>query len=250
MFIINLGLFTDGEELFGFLLQTISDYFYLEGEVINGYLIAYLSLNTLWVHIPILIIIVTAYIFSSEFEYGTIRVLLTQPISRSALLGSKIISMIVFIICFMFIIALFAVVPSVLIFGTGDTIVFIDGIQFILEESFIKRFLAAIGFAVISMIAFASMTMFLALVFRNTLTSILLSFGILILLTLLQTFVFGVFSSWQPFLFTYHTSKWQLFFMNDIPFSSILNSVYFLIVMSGVFIGLSFFRFNKMTISE
>ncbi len=100
------------------------------------------------------------------------------------------------------------------------------------------------------MIAFSSMTMYFALVFKNTLTAILLSLGILILLTLLQTFVFGIFSSWQPFLFTYHIAKWQLFFVNEIPVKSILNSVYFLLAMSAVFIGFSMYKFKKMNISE
>ena len=250
MLIINLGLYTDGEELFGFLLQSISEYFFIEGNVLNGYLIAYLSLNTLWVHIPILIIIVTAYMFSNEFEYGTIRVLLTQPISRVQLIVAKIITMLVYIVCYMAVVALFALFPAVQIFGKGDVMVFIDGIQFILEASFIKRFFGAIVFAAIAMTAFSSMAMFFALWFKNTLTAILVSFGILILLTLFQSFVFGIFSSWQPFLFTYHISKWQLFFMSEIPKQSILNSVYFLTGMSVVFMMLSVVRFKKMTISE
>ena len=225
MLIINLGFYNDGEELFDFLLQSISEYFFIEGNIINGYLISYLALNTLWVHIPLLIIIVTAYIFSSEFEYGTIRVLLTQPISRTSLLSAKIVSMILFIICFMIVVALFALVPSVILFDTGDVIVFIDGIQFIQEDNFLNRFFSTILFAIIGMVAFSSMAMYFALWFKNTLTAILISLGLLIVHTLLQKFVFGIFSTWHPFLFTYHLSIWYLLFLYDIPFNSILNSV-------------------------
>ncbi len=250
MLIIDLGLYSDGEELFGFLMQSINDYFYIEGNLINGYLIAYLALNTLWVHIPVLIIIVTTHIFSGEFENGTIRLLLTQPISRSHLLIAKIISMIIYTLSFMIVIAISALIPSVLLFGTGDVVVFIDGIQFIQEATFLSRFFYTIIFATVAMIAFSSMSMFFAIWFKNTLTAILLSLGILILLTLLQTFVFGIFSSWQPFLFTYHISKWQLFFVHEIPVESILNSFYFLLLMSFVFISLTLYKFNKMNISE
>ncbi len=250
MLIINLGLYSDGEELFQYLLQVINEYFYIEGNVINGYLISYLALNTLWVHIPILIIIVTAHIFSSEFELGTIRLMLTQPISRGKLLAAKIISMIVYTICFMLIVGLSAIVPSVLIFGTGDVVVFIDGIQFIQEATFLSRFYNALMFATLAMIAFSSMAMFFAMWFKNTLTAILISLGVLILLTLLQTFVFGIFSSWQPFLFTYHISKWQLFFVSEIPYRDIMNSVYFLVGMSLFFSLLTYYKFNKMNISE
>lgn len=250
MLIINIGLYSDGEELFDFLLRSINDYFFVDGEVINGYLIAYLALNSLWVHIPLLVIIVTTYIFSSEFEYGTIRILLSQPVSRGKLLVAKMISMIIFIICFMLVISIFALVPAVILFGKGDVVVFIDGIQFIQESGFLKRFFSTIGFSVISMTAFSSLAMYLSFWFKNSLTSILVSLGILIVFTLLQTFMFGVFGSWHPYLFTYHISKWQLFFIQDVPLKTIFNSVYFLTTMSVVFMALTFFKFKKLNISE
>jgi len=250
MLIINIGLYTDGEEFFDFLLRSINEYFIIDGTVINGYLIAYLALNSLWVHIPILIIIVTTYIFSSEFEYGTIRIVLTQPISRGQLLTAKIISMIIFIVCFMLVVSVFALVPAVLLFGKGDVVVFIDGIQFIQESGFLKRFFSTIGFSIISMTAFSSLAMYLSIWFKNSLTSILVSLGILIVFTLLQTFVFGIFSSWHPYLFTYHISKWQMFFIHDVPLKTILNSVYYLTGMSVFFMGLSYFKFKKLNISE
>ena len=250
MLIVNLGLYSDGEELFDYLLQAINEYFYVEGNVVNGYLISYLALNMLWVHIPVLIIIVTAHIFSSEFEMGTIRLMLTQPISRGQFLLAKIITMIIYIISFMSIIGLSAIIPSVLIFGMGDVVVFIDGIQFIQEATYLWRFFQTLIFASLAMIAFSSMTMFFAMWLKNTLTAILISLGILILFTLLQTFVFGFFSLWQPFMFTYHIAKWQLFFATDIPYNSILNSVWFLIGMSVVFSLLTYFNFKKMNISE
>lgn len=250
MLIINLGLYSDGQKIFDFLLESLNENFFVEGNVINGYLIAYLALSTLWVHIPILIIIVTTYIFSSEFEYGTIRILLSQPISRLNLLIAKITCAILYILIFMLLTAIFALIPAVLLFGKSDVVIFIDGIQFIQEQTFLLRYLKAILFATLSMIAFSSMAMYFAIWFKNTLTAILISLGILILFTLLQTFVLGMFSSWQPFLFTYHIAKWQLFFVHEIPTKSILNSVYFLSLMSMFFMGLSYLKFNKMNITE
>lgn len=250
MLIIDLGLYSDGDELFNYLLQSINDYFYLEGNLVNGYLISYLALNTLWVHIPTLIVIVTAHIFSSEFEHGTIRLLLTQSASRGECLMAKFICMILYVICFMLVVALSALIPSVMIFGTGDVPVFIDGIQFIQESSFLSRFWKTLMFSTLAMVAFSSLAMAFAIWFRNTLTAILVVLGLLIVLTLLQTFVFGIFSSWQPFLFSYHIAKWQLFFMSDIPMPSIWNSVYYLIGMTFICYAVAYIKFNKMNISE
>lgn len=250
MLVIDLGLYSDGEELFNYLLQAINDYFYLEGNLVNGYLISYLALNTLWVHLPVLIVIVTSHIFAGEFEYGTIRLLLTQSPSRTKCLIAKFLAMVIYVICFMLIVALAALIPSISIFGTGDVVVFIDGVQFILESSFLNRFFQTLVFATLAMVAFSSLAMIFAIWFRNTLTAILVSLGILILLTLLQTFVFGIFSSWQPFLFSYHMSKWQLFFVSDIPYDSILNSVIYLILMIGICFTVCLIKFKRMNITE
>jgi len=250
MLVIDLGLYSDGEELFDYVLKAVNDYFYLEGNLINGYLISYLALNTLWVHLPVLIVIVTAHIFAGEFEYGTIRLLLTQTPGRVHCLTAKFVAMVIYIICFMLVVALAALVPSVMIFGTGDVVVFMDGIQFLPESSFMTRFYQSLVFAILSMTAFSSLAMLLALWFRNTLTAILISLGILILLTLLQTFVFGFFSAWQPFLLSYHMSNWQLFFVNEIPYDTLLISVVYLLVIIVICFVLSMVKFKRMNITE
>jgi ABC-2 type transport system permease protein len=250
MAIINLGLYTDGENILSFILKPLKDYFILEGNILNGYLIAYFSLNTLWVHIPVLVIIVGTYIFSSEFEYGTIKVLLSQPISRTQLIVSKLAAMVLYNIMFMTVLALFALVPSVLIFGKGDVMVLNDGLHFILESSFLKRYVLTILFATLAMIAFSSMGMFLAIWFKNTLTSILVAFGVLIFHTLIQSFVLALSSGWQQLLFTFHMSMWQQFFVTEVPIRMIVKSAIFLIAMTLIFTQLTIYRFKYINISE
>lgn len=250
MLIINLGMLMEGEKIFDFLLESISEYFIVDGEILNGYLVTYLAMNTLWVHIPVLIVIIAASIFAVEFETGTIRLLLTQPISRGRLLQAKVMAMVVYNFVFMLLTVLAALIPAYLLFGTGDLVVFLDGVQFIQEATFLKRLALSLTFATISMIAFSSLGMIFSLFFKNTLTSILLSMGVLILSTLLQKFVFGLFSAWQPLLFSYHFSKWQLFFMDEIPYHSILESLGFMLGMILILYLISYFKFKKMNITQ
>ena len=134
-----MGMFMEGERIFQFLLESISEYFIVDGEILNGYLVTYLALNTLWVHIPVLIVIIAASIFAVEFETGTIRLLLTQPISRGHLLRAKVVAMVVYNFVFMLLTVLAALLPACLLFGTGDLVVFLDGVQFIQEATFLKR---------------------------------------------------------------------------------------------------------------
>lgn len=250
MAMINIGLYMDGENILDFILQPLKEYFVVDGNILNGYLIAYFSLNTLWVHIPVLVIIVSAYIFSSEFEYGTIKTLLSQPISRARLFYSKLLTMIIYNLLFMVILALVALIPSVLVFGVGDIMVLNEGLQFILEATFLKRYLYAVLFAALGMTAFSSLAMFLAIYFRNTLTAILVAFGILIFHTLIQSFLLGFNSSIQVFIFSYHMSMWQQLFVTDIPFDQILQSVVFLIIMTVTFSWLTLYKFKTLNIKE
>lgn len=250
MVMINLGLYTEGETILSYILEPLKDYFILDGNILNGYLIAYFSLNTLWVHIPILILVVSTYIFSSEFEYGTIKILLSQPISRSHLFLAKLFTLVVYNIVFMFVLAFSALIPAVLIFGKGDVMVLNEGLQFVPEVSFLKRFGLAILFASLAMTAFSALGMLFAIWFRNTLTAILLSFGILIFHTLIQSFVIGLNSYAQGFLFTYHMSMWQQFFVSEIPFNTILQSIGFLTIMFATLSLVTLYRFNSIDIKE
>jgi ABC-2 type transport system permease protein len=249
MVFINFGLYMEGENILSFLLQPLKDYFLVEGNILNGFLIAYFSLNTLWVHIPVLVIIVSAHIFSGEFELGTIKLLLSQPISRSRLMWSKILVMILYNVLFMLVVALFALIPSVLIFGTGDVMVFNNGLQFLLESSFSWRYGLAVLFAMLAMTAFSSLAMYCAVYFKNTLTAILVSFGVLIIHTLFQSFSLEMSSLWQNVLFTYHMSNWQQLFVTEVPWRDLGVSVSFLFIFTLVFSVLSVKRFNRLNIS-
>ena len=250
MLIIHLGFYQEGERIFDFLLDSISAYFILDGRILNGYLVTYLAMNTLWVHLPILIIIVSAYIFAGDFELGTIRLLLTQPVSRGSVFLAKLVSMVVFNLVFMAITLGAALLPAYVLFGTGDLVVFIDGIQFLQEESIPVRILDAFAYSVLSMVAFSCLGMVFGIFFRNTLTAILLSMGILILSTLLQKFVFGIFSAWQPFLISYHFSKWQFFFVDEIPKESIRSSVMIQFLFCLLVTTVTYVKFKRMNISE
>jgi len=248
--LINLGMYLEGGQILDFLLATLREQFFLEGNLINGYLITFLSLSTLWVHIPILVVIVTADLMSSEFESGAIRMLLTRPIKRSALMSAKMLTALIYVTLFMLFIGALSYGIATLIFGKGDIIVLYEGIQIITSAQFVPRFLLTLAYSTFGMMAFAAMSIYISTATKNSLAAILVSLGVLIISTLLQTFSLGIFESWKPFLFTYHMSQWQLFFYTDIPWMEILVSTVFLAAFTAVFVGLSYRKFNRLNITE
>ena len=87
--LIQTALYIDGETYLQFALQTLRDTFDVEGRILNGYLVCYLVLQTLLVHVPLLIALVDGDMVAGEAAMGTLLLLLTKTVSRLELMLSK-----------------------------------------------------------------------------------------------------------------------------------------------------------------
>jgi ABC-2 type transport system permease protein len=248
--LINIGMAVDGKKMFDMILQPLSGQFIISGNLINSHLISYLSLNMLWVHIPIILVIVTGDMVSGEFEAGTIRLVLCSSISRWQWLAAKIIVAFVYILAFMFFCGILMILPSRLYFGSGDLLIFNAGIQVIEEAQIYPKFIIALLFGTLGMCAFASVSIMFSVLLRNSLAAILTSLGLLIVSTLIQTFGMGIFESWQPLLFTWHMAQWQQIFVLEPDYFAVIQSALILGLHMLVFLGIAFYRLNQMKITE
>lgn len=250
IFLINLGMALEGQQMFDLLLNPLSDQFIISGNLVNGPLIAYLALNMLWVHIPVLLVIVTGDLVSGEFEAGTIRMALCSTFTRSQWLTSKIVAAFLYVFFFMLFSGVIMLVPAHLVFGGGDLLVFNAGIQVIEAKEVFWRFLLALLFGTLGMMTFASISMLFSILLRNSLAAILVSLGLLIVSTLLQTFGMGIFESWRQLLFTWHMAQWQNLFFNDVDFISVFQSAVVLLLHMVLVLSVSFLCFHRMKITE
>jgi len=248
--LINLGMALDGRKMFDMVLQPLSEQFIISGNLINGHLISYLALNMLWVHIPIILVIVTGDLVSGEFEAGTIRLMLCTTWKRWQWLSAKIIAAYIFVMVFMVFSGVLMVLPAHIIFGSGDLIVLNEGIQVIQEKEVLSRFVQAMLFGMLGMFTFATISVFFSVVLRNSLAAILASLGVLIVSTLVQTFGMGIFESWQPLLFTWHMAQWQRIFVANPDLNSILQSAAVLVLHIVILTGFALYRFNHLKITE
>lgn len=248
--LINLGMALDGRKMFDMVLQPLSEQFIISGNLINGHLISYLALNMLWVHIPVILVIVTGDLVSGEFEAGTIRLMLCTTRKRWQWLSVKIIAAYIFVMVFMVFSGVLMVLPAHFIFGSGDLIVLNEGIQIIEEKEVLSRFVQAMLFGMLGMFTFATISVFFSVMLRNSLAAILASLGILIVSTLIQTFGMGIFESWQPLLFTWHMAQWQRIFVANPDINSILQSAAVLVLHIAILTGVALYRFNHLKITE
>ena len=250
MFLINLGMAIDGQKMIDLLIKPLSEQFIISGNLVNGNLIAYVALNMLWVHIPILLVIVTGDLVSGEFDSGTIRLMLCSTYTRSQWLTAKIVAALIYIFFFMLFSGVMMIVPAHLVFGSGDLLVFNAGIQVIEEKEVLWRFLLALLYGTMGMMTFASISILFSVLLRNSLAAILVSLGILIASTLLQTFGMGIFESWQNLLFTWHMAQWQNLFVNDVDIIPLIKSLGVLLVHMVFVLSIAFISFKRMKITE
>jgi len=211
--LIQLGFYADGDSYMQFGLQSFSDSFDIEGNLMNGYLMAYIILQLLLVHVPLLIALVAGDMISGEAAQGTLRVILTKPLSRAYLILAKFTATSIYTITLLLWMAIWALGISMLVFGVDDMLILkSDQATQILSSDVLWRYVAAFLFACLAMITVAAMSFFLSIFAENSIGPIMATMSIIIVFTILNTLDLPIFSNLKPFLFTSHMLGWKGFF--------------------------------------
>lgn len=210
--LIQLALYLDGDTYINFLLRSI-ERFNVEGKILNGYFVCYFILQTLLIHVPLLIALVGGDMIAGEANMGTLRLLISKPISRSHLLLSKFLATTVYTLLLLIWMAFLSLLVSLMLFGPGDLMVFQSEVIVQIPASDVFwRYLAAFGFAAIAMTTVAALSFLLSLFAENSIGPIVAAMSIIIVFTILTTMDLPLFVSMKPFLFTSHMLGWKGFF--------------------------------------
>lgn len=248
--IIQVGMFVEGKKLLDFLIKSLSDVFLFEGELINVYTVSYIILNSLWIHIPILVAIVAGDMLSGEAGRGTFRLLLTRPVSRTKLLTAKYIAAQVYTLLLVMFLMLMSLGVGLLFFDTGDMIVLMNTINILESGDVLWRFAAAFLFGAIGMWVVSGMTFMFSAMSNNSLGPVISGMSVLIVFTIMSNFSIGIFDVIKPFLFTTYLSGWQLFFDDPVSWDLIIRSA---LILSGhitVFYVLALWIFTRKDIQS
>ncbi|MDX2045695.1 MAG: ABC transporter permease subunit [Chitinophagaceae bacterium] len=259
--LIQMGFYADGENFIRFGMRALSESFEIEGKVLNGYLLGYIILQTLLVHVPLLIALVAGDMISGEANMGTLRLLVTKPVSRTELIISKFIASCIYTILLLMWMAVMALFVSLLVFGADDMIVMkSDVVTFIQQDDVMWRYFAAFGFAMLAMLVVAALAFLLSIFSENSIGPIVASISIIIVFTILNTLDLPFFNAIKPYLFTTHMLGWKGFFdvkvnaeneqvIGSIEYlPAILRSAGILFLHIVIFLGLSIAVFRKKDI--
>jgi ABC-2 type transport system permease protein len=249
--VIQLAMLTDGKSYMGFAMQGINEQFDIHGNIINGYFITYIILQTLLLQVPLLVALVAGDTLAGEANLGTLRLLLTKPISRNQLILVKFLSSFVYTLLLVLWLAVVALFLSLLLFGKGDMInLKSDTFIMILQDDVMWRYAAAFGFAMLAMTTIASLSILLSAFADNSIGPIISTMGIVVVMTILSNLDLPLFNHIKPYLFTTHMIGWKGFFDDPIPYATIGRSSVVLVIYIICFITVTMLYFNKKDIKS
>ncbi|MFA5973712.1 MAG: ABC transporter permease subunit [Lentimicrobiaceae bacterium] len=247
--IILFAMRMDGQSYLSFITGSFEQTISFHGNVLNGNLMAFIVLQLLIIHIPLLIALVTGDLVSGEAASGSIRMLCTKPVSRTQLLLSKFVAGSVYTLIILVWFGVMALGFGKLLFGTGDLMVLNSQGLFILKDGDVMwRFFSGLSVSYLALVTIATLSITLSCFTDNSIGPIVTTMAIIILFTIIGTLDVSVFEPIKPFLFTTHMAAWRSFFEDPLPLLSIYRSIVVLVVHILALLAIALYKFNKKDI--
>ncbi|MFD1361978.1 ABC transporter permease [Lentibacillus salinarum] len=194
----------------------------------NKFLLSFVSLLT---------IIVAAGIVANEFKWGTIKLLLIRPITRTKILASKYVSVLLFALFTLLFVLILSWIIGALFFGVNGINPHIvlnqnEGYAYV---SVIEQIIEGYGIKLVTLVMMATFAFMISAIFRQS----SLAIGIAIFLMLSGNAIIGFFSDydWAKYILFANTNMDQ--YMNGSPmfegmslgFSITVLAVYYVIFL-------------------
>ena len=247
--ILHTAMVFEGSHTIDFMTQSIQDSFVFVGNLLNGYFLSYLIMNSLAIHIPFLIALVAGDLLAGEATAGTYRILLTRPVSRTQIVASKFLAAIIYTFLLILWLAFMSLVVGIIIFGTGELLVLSSDAIIIFEKSDILwRFFFAYAFATLGMSVIAGLAFLFSSLVENAIGPIVSTMAVIIVFLIISNIQIDFFQTIKPYLFTNYIMSWRLLFDDPIDISEIIKAVSVLLIHLLFFFSLTLYLFRRKDI--
>ncbi len=248
--LLQAAFWFEGSTFLDTALRSLREQFFFSGNLLNGYFLGRLLLNSLFVHIPFLIVLVGGDLLAGEAAAGTSRILLTRPVSRFQIITSKFTAGIIYTFLLLLWLALLSLGGSILIFGRGELIVIRSQILIIAANDVLWRLLAAYLFAFLSMSVVFSLSFLFSSLVENSIGPIVGTLAVIIIFSIISALPVSSLEALKPFLFTTHLDKWTAFMNKPADLNAILQSGTVLLLHTiGFYLFTLFFFLRKDILS-
>lgn len=246
--VVQTAIYYEGGSAVNMANQSFADNFIMTGNLLNGYFVGNVLLNSLIIHIPFLIVLVGGDLLAGEATHGTYRMLLTRPISRMNILIAKFLSGFIYTLIFMIFMFAISVGVSLIIFGSGELIVFRDKIYIYATNDILWRFINAYAFATLSMSTIIALSILFSSLVENAIGPIITTMSVLIISLILSNLNISFFEKIQPYLFTSYLNDWKLFFDDPVNYNEVFKSAGVLLLYIFSIFGITAFIFTRKDI--
>lgn len=247
--ILHLAMHFEGSNTINSLTQGIQQSFVFVGNLLNGYFLSYLILNSLAIHVPFLIALVTGDLLAGEATAGTYRLLLVRPVSRTQVITAKFLAGILYTCLLILWLAFLSLIVGIIIFGTGELLVFGgDGIIIFEKSDILWRFLLAYGFAALGMSVIATLAFLFSSLVENSIGPIVTTMAVIIVFLIISNIQIDFFQTIKPYLFTNYILSWRLFFDSPLDASEIIKAVSILFAHIVVLFSITLLVFKRKDI--
>lgn len=248
--VIEIAMLVEGENYLRFLTRNLESIFVFEGNFLNGYLMSFIVLGALAIHIPFLITLVAGDLLAGEATAGTYRMLLTRPITRTQLLTSKVLAGTIYTNLMVLFLAVISLGLGVILFGTGELIVIKDVLIIFSKDDILWRFMIAYGIASLSMMVVTSMAFFFSSLVENAIGPIVSTMAVIIVFYILSAIDIELLQAIKPYMFTTYMQSWNIIFTTPVEMSELYQAVGVLSLHIVIFLGLTFYLFRKKDITS
>ncbi len=247
--VVMYALYYEGGEFINAQTRSIQKEFFMVGNLFNGWVIAQLIMNSLWVHIPFLITLVAGDQLAGEAASGTLRLSLIRPISRSKFLFAKYFTTLIYTALLVIVIALLSLGLGLYFFGSGDLIAFAENsITILHQDLLLNRFILAYALAILSMSVVASLAFLFSSFVENAIGPIIATMAVLVCLLVISNLPVDLFENYKPYLFTTYQNAWSLAFKDILDWNEISRAVTIMISYLVGFYSLTLLIFIKKDI--
>ncbi|MFD1256380.1 ABC transporter permease [Mucilaginibacter terrae] len=251
IFVIQLLIFItayyQGSTILNLLLNNLRQSFYFEGKLLNGNLIMYIVLNSLWFNVPLILMIVTSGIVTDEYKDGTVQTVMLQAVKKWKFILAKYIIAILFTLLVIAIMMLSTFALAYAIFGTGDLVVYIGTLNFFESADAFRRICWAFASGSLAMVFYGVVSITLAVFIKEAAKTWIAAALFLIITNLLLKVDFGL-----PVLNNYFFPKlidtWQQLFNYQTDWFKIGLNNALLLLYCAIFAAAGIFAFHKKDI--
>lgn len=201
--------------------------------------------------VSLLTIIIAAGIVANEFRWGTIKLLLIRPITRTKMLLAKYTSVLLFALFTLLFVLVFSWIIGAVFFGVNgfDPHVVLEksgGFEYV---SVINEIVSGYGFKLVNLVMMATFAFMISTIFRNS--ALAIGTAIFLMMAGNQIVVFFAERSWAKYILFANTDLSQYVNGNSpwIEEMTLGFSVIMLIIYYVIFLFLSWIFFTKRDVA-